>query len=64
MDFLKTPRAFAIELLELNGNSAAAGMEELLFALKGKRLPGLSPAWVAETLIEISKLREEGLANA
>ena len=66
MEFLKTPRAFALELAELNGNSASQAMETFLFHLKAKAANpgmhgGVGAAWTAEVLIEIAKLREQGL---
>lgn len=69
MEFLKTPRSFAMELAELNGNSAGQAMESFLYHLKAKAAnkgtqPGPGAAWTAEVLIELAKLREQGLLAA
>lgn len=66
MEFLKTPRAFALEIAELNDNSASKAMEAFLFHLKAKASnqgvhPGVGAAWAAEVMVEIAKLREQGL---
>lgn len=68
MEFLKTPRTFAIELAGLNDNSAGKAMEAFLFHLKAKASnqgmhPGVGAAWAAEVIMEIAKLREEGLLS-
>ena len=68
MEFMKTPRNFAMELVEMNGNSAGDAMTAFLIYLKGRQSrtgigadPGIGAAWTAEVLIEIAKLREQGL---
>ena len=64
MEFLKTPRGFAMELADLNGNSASAAMETFFLHLKTKATPGVGAAWTAEVLIELAKMREQGLLSA
>lgn len=71
MEFLKTPRSFATALVELNGKSAGEAMTAFLLYLKARQARsgigpdiGVGAAWAAEVLIEINKLREQGLANA
>jgi len=69
MEFLKTPRSFAMELSDLNGGSASGAMEAFLFHLKAKAAnpgmhPGVGAAWAAEVLIELAKMREQGLLSA
>lgn len=69
MEFLKTPRSFAMELAELNGNSAGQAMESFLIHLKARAAnqgmhPGPGAAWTAEVLVELAKMREQGLLTA
>lgn len=71
MEFLKTPRSFAMELVEMNGNSAGEAMTAFLLHLKARQARtgigpdiGVGAAWAAGVLIEIAKLREAGLVKA
>lgn len=71
MEFMKAPRTFAMELVELNGNSAGEAMTAFLMYLKARQErkgigadAGIGAAWTAEVLIEIAKLREQGLVKA